>query len=328
LRALVTGGAGFLGSHMVDYLRLKGYEVAVLDNFSSGFMENLAKANNVMIHKGDTCNYKVVEKCAKDCDKIFHFAAHHPNIVGHVVKHSVLSPKVDAINTIIGTLNVLEAAKTYSSSLVYASTAAVYGMSFELPSAKEPMIRPTSPYGVSKYAGELYCHQYFQHYGLPVYIARIFNSYGPRQRKYVMFDMLSRLKENNKKVELLGNGEEQRDFIFVSDTIQALYLLSETPNLKGRAIDIGTGNATRIKDVIMLMCNIIKVEPEVVFTKKSWAGDVVRLVSNPSSKLFALGWKPKYNLKEGLSLLIEWFENTYGKIVVDTSLLQTQSGSH
>ena len=313
MKALITGGAGFLGSHMVDHLLSKNFEVVVLDNLSSGLKDNLSSGKHVQFIEGDVLDRSTLQIAGQDCDIIFHFAAKHPNTVGHVIQYSALEPADDAHSTIVGAINVLEQARIKDSKVVYISTAAVYGNPPPQPLSESHPVNAVSQYGLSKYVGEQYCTFYRTQYGIPVNIMRIFNTYGPRQRKYVMFDILNKLKINSKRLELLGDPNDKRDFIYVTDAIRAIYLAVEHPNNHGTTINIGTGQATSIDHVVQNICEILGLNPIITYTGNSWQGNVQIFYSDPS-KLMSYDWKSSYTLNAGLKLLTSWYENTFGKI--------------
>ncbi|MFH8093039.1 MAG: GDP-mannose 4,6-dehydratase [Candidatus Aenigmatarchaeota archaeon] len=314
MKVLITGGAGFLGSHLVDLSLEKYQEVIVLDDFSSGLRKNLKENKKLKIVKGSVLNKNLVLSLAKGCDIIFHLAAIHPNIIGHIIKQSGKDPLKDARATVLGAINILEAARKNDSRAILASTAAVYGNPISNPVNEEHKIAPISPYGASKYCAEVYFQMYNRIHDVEISIARIFNSYGPRQYKYIHFDILERLRHNPNKLEVLGTGNEVRDFIFVKDTVSALSLLGEHKKAVGEVFNIGTGKGTKIKDLIEMMLNILQIKPAITYTNKSWPGDIKEFYAD-ITKIRKLGWKPKYTLEEGLKEFIAWYQEERGKII-------------
>ncbi|MCS7123364.1 MAG: GDP-mannose 4,6-dehydratase [Candidatus Aenigmarchaeota archaeon] len=313
MRILITGGAGFIGSHLVDFYLEKNCEVIVLDNFSSGFKENLRKNKNLKIIAGDVLNKNLVLSLTKGCDIVFHLAAFHPNTVGHIIKQSYADPLKDAKVTVLGSINVLEAARKNDCRVVLASTAAVYGNPIKNPVSEKSKIAPISPYGMSKYCAEIYFQRYYKIYGVEMSIARIFNTYGPRQFKYIHFDILERLRRNPNRLKVFGSGEEMRDFIFVKDTVTALSLLGEHEKALGEIFNIGSGEGIEIKKLITIMLNILKLNPVVVYTYRSWCGNVKKIYGD-IKKIKKLGWKPKYSIEKGLKEFIKWYQEVRGKI--------------
>jgi UDP-glucose 4-epimerase len=303
MKALVTGGAGFVGSHLVDVLLSEGYEVIVVDDLSSGFRKNID--SRVKFIRGDVKDRNLIERCSRKCDAIFDYAAFHPNIVGHIMKQASQDPARDAAETLSGIINVLEAARKSGSKVVFASTAAVYGEPKRNPVSEKAEVKPTSPYGVSKYCGEHYCRFYHEQYGVKTYIGRIFNSYGPRMYKYLLFDAMHKLAQNHNQLKLLGTGEEVRDYIFVGDTANAFYAISQS-DYEAEPVNIGTGIGTSVKEMIRTLCDAMGIDPEVKFGGESWKGNTNAIYADVKC-LKKTGWKPRYGLKEGVRLFVEWF---------------------
>jgi len=311
-RILVTGGAGFIGSHLVDELLSRGHEVAVLDNLSSGVRENLPSTKKLTFVKGDIRDVDTADKLVKDSDLVFHLAEFIPTTKsygsGHVIKYSVDDPLQDFDVSAKGTLTVLNSAKKYQKKFVFTSTAAVYGgATVRLKETFSP--RPISPYGASKLCAEEYVRLYSRIYQLPTSIVRLFNVYGPRQSKYVMYDLLLKLEKNPKKLEMLGTGEETRDFVYVKDAVNAILLVAQDKYATGQVYNVGSGKATRIKDAVTTILKTLNLNPKVSFQGSSWKGDAKTLTSD-ISKISRIGYKPKYSLKKGLQELIKWYKTT------------------
>jgi UDP-glucose 4-epimerase len=313
---LVTGGAGFIGSNLALKLLEQGKNVTILDNLSSGFLSNVSTHKNLEIINGDIRDIELVNKLVKDNDIVFHLAEFIPNSsnygAGHVIKFSVENPLIDFDVSAKGTLVVLDSVKQYKKRLVFTSTAAVYGLYNENIS-EDFKLRPISPYGVSKICAEQYINLYNRIYDTRSTIFRLFNVYGPNQRKYVMYDTLIKLKNDPKKLELFGTGKEQRDFIYINDVVDALIFASINDSTIGEVINIGTGKATSIERLVKLMVKKMELDTEIIFKGTSWKGDVSLLVSN-NSKLLNFGFKPKIKLDKGLDYFINWFKKS-GSIV-------------
>lgn len=308
-RVVITGGAGFIGSHLVDALQAMGNQVTVIDNLSSGKSENLRVNSNLTFIEGDVRDINLVKKITKKSDIIFHLAEYIPNSnygPGHVIKYSVEDPYTNLDICVKGMLNILECAKQSTTKIVYTSTAAVYGEPFEIPVKETALPNPLSPYGVSKLAAESYCKVYSQMYDMPITIARLFNVYGPRQKKYVMYDILRKLKCDDSKLEILGNGDQQRDFIYVKDVVEGLITLSVIEEGCGNIYNMGTGISTSIKQLIECMINILDVNPIINFTDQTWKGDIYALIAD-TKKINDIGIFPKYGVKEGVKELIKWY---------------------
>jgi UDP-glucose 4-epimerase len=308
---LVTGGAGFIGSHLVESLVNQGAEkIIVLDNLSCGHKENVPIASNISFVQGDIRNASLVDRLARNCDTIFHLAEYIPETKkygpGHVIKFSAENPIEDFDVNTRGTLIVLEAARRYNRKVIFTSTAAVYGKTNLKNISEEDGKLPVSPYGASKFCSETYVSLYSRAFGVPGTIARFFNVYGPRQRKYVMYDMLLKLSSNPERLEVLGNGKESRDFVYVQDAVDALLLIAADPQAEGQVFNVGTGIATSILDVVRLLKQILQMDTEIEILGKSWPGDLRTITSN-IDKLRSLGYKPKFSVEEGLKKLVSWF---------------------
>jgi UDP-glucose 4-epimerase len=310
---LVTGGAGFVGSHLADKLANEGSRVIVLDNLSSGRKNNISNKNIEFVH-GDIRNSALVDTLVRKSDTVFHLAEYIPETVkygvGHVIRYSVENPLSDFDVSCFGSLIVLDKCRKYNKKIVFTSSAAVYGENMKTPADEESSTIPSSPYGASKLCAETYMILYSKLYELPVTVLRFSNLYGPRQRKYVIYDILLKLMKNPKKLEILGTGQERRDFIYVHDAIRALLLAANSPSSNEKIFNIGTGISTSISEIVELTLKILDVQPEVLFTQASWQGDIKKLVAN-TSRIARLGFKPAYSINDGIRETVEWFKSTY-----------------
>jgi UDP-glucose 4-epimerase len=301
---LITGGAGFIGSHLARRFVNLGANIRVLDNFSAGGIENLLVLPEIDIIRGDVRDYETVKKAIEDQDFIFNFAANAS------VPVSVNNPRKDFEANVIGTFNILNAlVETESSSrLFHASTGSVYGEPSEIPIPEDAPLNPISPYGASKLVCETYSRVFHITYGIRVVLLRFFNVYGPLQPRYVMIDLIKRLQERPKKLKVLGTGEQIRDFIFIDDAINAILFLVEKAN-DAEAYNIGTGIGTSIKKLAGMIVRLYGLERNTVlsFTGESWKSDGTRWVAD-ISKIRNLGFEPKIALTEGLKRLKGWIE--------------------
>lgn len=310
-KILVTGGAGFIGSHLTEKLFQEGANITVIDNLESGKKENLEKIDSqIKFVKGDIRDKNIIEELVQKNEIIFHFAANAS------VPRSVEEPEADFEANIIGTQNLLEAAKKYPvKKFLYASSAGVYGDSIYTPMDENHPTRPISPYGISKLTGEMYGLMYHKLYKVPFVSGRIFNTYGPRQPRFIMFDFLKKLKENPKILPIKGNGKQTRDYCFVEDTVNAFILLAEKDKTIGEVYNIASGHTISCEDLGLLMIKKLGIGAKIETKKnhRGWQGDAIYWVADPT-KIKNLGFQPKFGLEEGLSKLISWFENKYGKI--------------
>jgi UDP-glucose 4-epimerase len=295
---LVTGGAGFIGSHIVD--RLAGEcAVTALDNLSTGKETNLP--GNTVYVKGDLRDAGLVKRTIKeaDIDVVFHIGANAS------VPHSTEDPRYDFETNALGTFNVIEACRVSDvEKIVYASTAAVYGEPIRTPIDEGHPLQPISPYGASKLAGERCGFAFKETYGIDFAAIRIFNTYGPRQPRYVMYDFIQKLRRDPSLLEVLGTGEQIRDYCYVSDMADAFVLVAG----HGRGVyNAAGGSPTSIKELAELMVSIISPEAEIRYGGKTWAGDVNTLYAD-ITRIRKLGFEPKIGFEDGVRKMIGWFE--------------------
>ena len=295
---LVTGGAGFIGSHLVDRL-INECTVTVYDNLSTGKEENLPE--NALFVKGNLGDSDLVKKTIDDADidVIFHIGANAS------VPHSVDNPRYDFEANALGTFNIMESCLDLNvEKVVYASTAAVYGEPVYTPIDEDHPLHPVSPYGASKLAGERYGFAFKETYGIDFAAIRIFNTYGPRQPRYVMYDFIHKLKKNPLLLEVLGTGEQIRDYCYVSDMADAFVLVAE----QGSGVyNAAGGSPTSIKHLAELMVAIISPEAAIRYGGRTWAGDVNTLYAD-ITRIRELGFDPKVGFEEGVRKMIAWFE--------------------
>jgi len=305
-RILITGGAGFIGSHIVDRLIKEGYEVVVLDNFSSGKVKNIQhhlSSQRLQLVRGDIRNSEDVKKAVKDVDTIFHLAA----IVN--VPLSIENPLLVNDVNIEGTLNLLTASlKENIQRLIYVSTCAVYGEARYLPINEEHPIMPLSPYGISKFSAEGYCRVFHTIHGLETVCLRFFNVYGPRQSKGpysgVITQFISRLRRGEAPV-IYGDGEQTRDFVYVKDVIEASMLALERQHCGGEVINIGSGKPTTINHLAKVLGRLFgkaDVKPEYAPPR---AGDIRNSYADIRKAEGVLGYKPRIKLEDGIRLLLQ-----------------------
>jgi len=304
-RVLVTGGAGFIGSHLVDKLMDEGFEVVILDDFFSGRRENLnqyfGKANFCLV-EGDVRDEADVRKAVKGMDVVFHLAA----IVS--VDFSVRNPLLVNEVNVGGTLNVLrESLKAGVKRFVYASSCAVYGEPVHLPVDEEHLATPLSPYGVSKLAAEHYCRVFHEVYGLETVCLRFFNVYGSRQvigpYSGVIMKFIDRLKRG-KQLIIYGDGEQTRDFVFVKDVVDACVRAMHRKDCVGEVINVGSGVETSVNELANVLVELFGLHDVKPVYAEARAGDVRRSCADLGKAEKLLGYKPKTSLREGLTMLL------------------------
>jgi UDP-glucose 4-epimerase len=305
-RYLVTGGAGFIGSHLVRALLEQGDFVRVLDNFSTGKRENVTGLQVEMV-EGDLRDAAAVTVAVQGIDIIFHEAAFVS------VPQSMQEPLPCFEINQRGTEILLEAArKAGVKRVVLASSAAVYGDLETMPLEEHFPLRPLSPYAVSKHVEELYAEMYTRSFGLDVVALRYFNVYGPRQRPDSMYaaavPIFARRLMDGKPVTIYGDGGQTRDLIYVGDVVRANLAASEHPNAPGQVFNICTGDETRIIDLIEVLMDLFPSAPAPEFAPVR-AGDIYRSVGSPKKAADLLGFKPQTSLTDGLKAVVGWMKD-------------------
>jgi len=307
-KVLVTGGAGFIGSHLVDALLSNGCQVIVLDDLSTGRLSNLKHIKDkISFYKGDIRDNELLDTAAKDCEVIFHQAA----MVS--VPQTVEDPVNSAMVNEIGTLSVLESAhRNNVKRVVLASSSAVYGDDPQLPKREIMVSKPLSPYAVQKLTGEYYARIYNDLYGLETVCLRYFNVYGPRQdpsSPYSGVISIFMSKAVSKEAPAIyGNGNQYRDFVFVDDVVNANLLAAIAQDANGEVFNIGTGKYVTIDGLWKMTCDLcsLNIKPEY---KPPRPGDIVESVANIDHAKTILGFNSEYSFKEGLEITLNWYKD-------------------
>lgn len=310
---VVTGGAGFIGSHLVDALVRTGRTVRVLDDFSTGRVTDLRAAmrsGRVEIVRGSVKDLKTVTKTLQSARVVFHLAA----LTDHRV--AVNNPLLLNATNVTGTLNLLNVAvKSHVECFVFASSAAVYGESGHPSMAENAPANPINPYGASKLASESYCRAFQRTYGVDTVCLRYFNVYGSRQRASgeaaVIPEFLKKIRER-KPLRIRGTGHQVRDFIHVDDVVNATLLAAEKQRASGRVLNVGTGTPTSI---LALAKQLLVLTGQARLRKlhlSSRPGDIMRSCAETSKASEILGFCPKVSLEDGLRSLIV-SENTLAR---------------
>ena len=301
---LVTGGAGFIGSHLVEALVKDGARVRVLDDFSTGRRENLAGvAGQIELIEGDVSDPKVAQRAVTGCDYALHLAA-----VASVQASLEEPRRVHRVN-VDGTLNVLEAARQNGTRcVILASTTALYGDHTALPLREGLPPRPLSPYAASKATGEAYCSAFHASYGLPTAALRFFNVYGPRQdptNPYSgVISIFAKRMSQGKRPTIYGDGEQTRDFVYVADVVRAILLACEREEAIGGVFNVAGGVQTSILHLATALNQVLDTDLAPIFAPAR-AGEVRFSQGDASWAQEVLGWKAQVSLREGLSQLIE-----------------------
>jgi len=300
-KVLVTGGAGFVPSHIVDALAERGAVVTAMDNLQAGVLGNLANSiDRVTFLSADLRDAGAVWRAVEGHEYVFHLGANAS------VPNSLKNTRYDFETNALGSFNVYEAAKDLGvTRVVYASSAAVYGEPQYVPTDEKHPLLPSSFYGESKLAAERLGMMYHRMFGLGFTAIRIFNTYGPRQPRYVLADLIRKLKKNPNELEVLGTGNQIRDYCFVSDTAGAFIAAAENEQTNGDAYNISGGNPVSIRELVGIILRVMDLpDCKVTYTGQSWKGDIDRLEAD-ISKIRAAGFVPSVPLEQGIRLTIE-----------------------
>ena len=289
-----------MGSHLVERLVKDKNKVVVFDDLSCGSIDNL-HMKEIKFIKGDVSSQKELKLLDKEkIDVVFHLAAQAN------VPLSVNFPENDFKSNVIGTFNILQFIKEKQiPKIIFPSTPSVLDTNNEMPLSEEARVKPVSPYGVAKLAGEGYCRAFFECYKVNVNIIRFFNVYGPRMNKYVIYDFIRKLQKNPKKLEVLGNGNQVRDYVYVTDAVEALLLVAER-GVPGEIYNLGSSNPVVIRDLAKLIIKIMGLKDvEIKYTGSSWPGDIQMWYADVG-KIQKMGFNPRVPLEVGLKNTIEW----------------------
>ncbi len=305
-RILVTGGAGFIGSHLTDRLMAEDYDVVVLDNFSVGqrkLVEQYMGNSAFRLIRGDIRDEKTVARAVEGVDAVFHMAAMVS--VTRSVEDPILTDEVN----VRGTLNLLKTSlEAGVKRFIYPSSTAVYGDSQELPLREDAATNPISPYGASKLASEQYCRVFYNTYGLETVILRYFNVYGPRQKKSpysgAITNFVFGLMEGKPPV-IYGDGDQTRDFIHVDDVTEA-NLLTLKKKVAGETFNIATGIPTTINDLAYLLIEFMDEKASKPIYDKPRKGDIRHNYADTTKAEKTLEFKAGISLKEGLKRLLNY----------------------
>lgn len=297
--AVVTGAAGFIGSHMVDLLLDEGFRLHAIDNLSGGRLENLdhrKSDSNLVFETRDVRDVQPGDRLFQDATYVFHFAG-----IGDIVP-SIEKPTEYLSNNVLGTVHVLEAARHAGvQKFVYAASSSCYGLSTELPTSEQADIQPQYPYALSKYQGEQAVLHWGQVYSLPTNSIRIFNAYGPRARTTgaygAVFGVFLAQKLANKPFTVVGDGTQERDFIFVTDVTRAFLLAAETDRIN-QIYNLGASKPQSVNRLVELLGGeIIHVPKRPGEPQCTWA--------DTSKIRCELGWEPRVSFEAGVAVMLE-----------------------
>jgi nucleoside-diphosphate-sugar epimerase len=310
VRYLVTGGAGFIGSNLVDELLRRGHQVTVLDDLSTGKEQNLAHVRDkINFCKDSITNLAIVRTCCEGADYVIHLAARAS------VPKSVADPIETNTVNIDGTLNVLVAARDAKvKRVVFAASSAAYGETPQLPKVETMPAGPISPYGVTKYVGELYLQVFSRVYGLETVSIRYFNVFGPRQDPSSQYSgvlsrfMLAALE--SKPPVIFGDGEQSRDFTYVDNVVDETLRACEAKGASEKVFNGGTGARITLNDVIKLLSKITGQKIEARYETPR-TGDIRDSQADISLAGQILGYRPLVYFEEGLKRTWDWYRTSY-----------------
>ena len=307
MRVLVTGGGGFIGSHLVQALLEDGHEVRVLDNFATGRRENLLDLDSSFdLIEGDIQSYERVHNAALGCEVVLHLAA-MPS-----VPRSIQDPLTSNASNVIGTLNVLLAARDNSvRRVIFASSSSVYGASEELPKRESQIPLPISPYAVAKLAGEGYCRSFHAVYGLETVALRYFNVFGPRQDPLSQYaavipNFITAVLEGRQPV-IFGDGTQTRDFTYISNVIDANRLAMTAPDVAGQSLNVACGGCISLNEVVTTIAELTGHDVKPRYDPPR-VGDVPCSMADIKRARDVLGFEPMISFRDGLARTIEYFE--------------------
>lgn len=304
MKVLVTGGAGFIGSHVVDTLIEDGFEVVIADNLTNGKTENIN--SKAKLYQVDITSDKLKNVFEKEKPELVCHQAAHIN-----VRNSVKNPIFDSEHNILGSVNLLELCKEYNiKKVVYASSGgAIYGNPEYLPCDEKHPIQPVSPYGVSKFAVELFLSYYYKIFGLKFCSLRYSNVYGPRQDPLGEAGVVAIFANrflSNKQCTIFGDGNQTRDFVYVKDVARA-NLLALKSSCKACAVNIGVGSETSINELYDKIRELFTSEKEAIHGP-AVKGEVYKIYLDIAKAKKVLGWQPEYDFDQGLKETIAWFK--------------------
>lgn len=303
LKCLVTGAAGFIGSHLAEALLEEGHTVVGVDCFTNYYAKSrklrnvkaLRKQKRFKLLSLDLARAKL--DSLRDIEVVFHLAA-QPGVraswgstFGYYVKDNV-----------VGTQRLLEAAKDWQiNRFIFASSSSVYGDAEQFPTREDAPPMPVSPYGATKLAGEHLCRIYSRNFGLPTVVLRYFTVYGPRQRPDMAFSLFIDSMRKDRRIELFGDGTQERDFTFVRDTVAGTILATRAP--PGETYNVGSGKSVPVAEVLSILESIIGKRAKTTFTAKA-RGDVNKTCADISKLTGVVGYRPSTSLEEGLRLQV------------------------
>ncbi|MBF8265783.1 MAG: epimerase [Dehalococcoidia bacterium] len=316
---LVTGGAGFVGSHLIERLLSRGRMIVCLDNFTNESYSADFKRQNVVLFRGQP-NFTLIEGDLRNqtfLDKVF--SEHHFESVVHLagmagVRLSVEKPYLYDESNIWATINLLEECrKTPPERFVLASSSSVYGNDNQVPFCENQLPHPVSPYGASKAAAELFCQAYYTLYGVPLTILRFFTVYGPRQRPDMAIYKFTRAITRGEPVRLFGNGESSRDYTYVTDIVDGIEKSMSASDKGCQIFNLGSGRPVTLKHLIETIERCVNKKAKIEFLPEQ-PGDVDVTLADISKAKNMLGYNPRTTIEDGISFFVQWYRSNYDQI--------------
>jgi UDP-glucose 4-epimerase len=296
-RALVTGGGGFIGSHVADTLVTRGAAVTVVDNFSTGFREFVAQSPALTLLEGDLLDPSLCDRAVANQDFVFHLAANAD------IKDGLLHPRRDVQQNVLATQNVLEAMRAHGvKDIAFSSTGSVYGDATVLPTPEDaPFPVQTSLYASSKVAAEGLMSSYAFGYGFRTWIFRFVSMLGPRYTHGHVMDFWRKLRADPSRLEVLGNGHQRKSYLHVADCVAAMLLAVERASEPVNIFNIGHSEWIEVNDSIRIICREMGVEPKLEYTGgiRGWVGDSPKILLD-ATRLRSLGWLPSRTIEASI----------------------------
>ncbi len=314
---LVTGGAGFIGSHLGERLLSEGYKVVCLDNFDGLYNPQMKRANiqpcmlnsNFKLVEGDIRDTELLSRIFEEnaISKVVHLAAKAG------VRTSLIEPQLYEDINVKGTINLLEACKTFEvENVIFGSSSSVYGNSSKVPfSEEDEAVMPISPYAASKRAGELYCYTYSHLYGIPIICFRFFTVYGPRQRPEMAIHKFTRLIDQEKEITMFGDGTSKRDYTYISDIIDGI-INALGRQFKFEIFNLGRSETIELRFLIRLIENKLGKTANIRKLPEQ-PGDVSITFADVNKSKRMLNYCPKVGIEEGIETFVEWYKNENGR---------------
>lgn len=291
-KAVVTGAAGFIGQALVKYLVNEGAEVIAVDRLPIDL-------TGCDVHQVDITERSALDDLLYNDTVLFHLAA-NASVAG-----SVIDPRNDFHDNIYSLLEVFESARKKGCKVIFPSTASIFDSSNALPLLEKAYVKPTSPYAAAKVAGEAYCASYHRSFGLSINIARMFSVYGVGMNRFAIHDLIQKIQNNKKEIELLGDGNQIRDYLYIDDVVRGLVIIAAN-GVPGEDYNLASGIAVKLIDLAYNIAALMNLpDIKVVPTGKSFPGDVPKWFAD-ISKIREIGFEPEVSLEDGLKKTIDW----------------------